>query len=165
MIIRKAVIDDAMMMKELHDRAVMELCRNDYTTDQLEGWVNKSPPEKYLWRIGTQQIFIAEIDGKMLGYVRWYPKTNELCSICVEPEYARQGIATKLMEVAYRDAVKQNVETLWLDASLTAVPFYQSLGWDYVVLSTDGPLDSVRMVIRLPSLRSRGDSNNGEKVT
>ena len=85
---------------------------------------------------------------------------DELCSICVEPEFARQGIATKLMEVAYKDAKKQNVETLWLDASLTAVPFYQALGWDYVVLSTDGPLDIVRMVIRLPSLENRGNSNN-----
>jgi len=42
----------------------------------------------------------------------------------------------------------------WLDASLTAVPFYQALGWDYVALSTDGPLDSVRMVKQLLPIRN-----------
>lgn len=146
MIIRKAVIDDVLMMKELHDRAVMELCRKDYSIEQLKGWINKSPLEKYYWRLETQRVFIAEKDGSMLGFVRWYPKTNELCSICVEPDFARQGIGTLLMEHACEDARGHNVDTLWLDASLTAVPFYQVLGWEYVAISTDGPLDSVRMV-------------------
>ena len=149
MIIRNAVIDDAVIMKELHDRAVMELCRNDYSTEQLLGWINKSPLEKYVWRLETQKIFIAEKDGRMLGYVRWYPTTKELCSICVEPEFARQGIGTMLMEHAYKDAKDHNANALWLDASLTAVAFYQVLGWEYVALSTEGSLDSVHMIKKL----------------
>ncbi len=165
MIIRKAIIDDVLMMKGLHDRAVMELCRNDYTIDQLKGWVNKSPLEKYYWRLETQRIFLAEIDGGMLGFVRWYPKTNELCSICIEPEFARQGIATKLMEYAYEDANDHNVETLWLDASLSAVPFYKALGWDYVTLSTDGPLDCVRMVKQILPTINPGKSDFRREVT
>lgn len=143
--IRKAEIGDVPILKELHDRAVLELCRSAYTIDQLEGWVNRSPLEKYYWRLETQRIFIAEKDGRTLGFVRWYPETNELCSICVEPEFARQGIGARLMEIACEDAREQNVETLWLDASLTAVPFYQALGWEYVKLITDGPFDCVRM--------------------
>lgn len=156
MIIRKAVINDAEMLKEVHDRAVMELCRNDYSKDQLLGWINKSSLEKYIWRLETQRIFIAEEEGRTIGFVRWYPKTNELCSICVEPEFARQGIGTVLMEHAYKDAIEHNVESLWLDASLTAVPFYQVLGWNYVALSSEGPLDCVRMVKRLsPSTQEK----------
>jgi putative acetyltransferase len=155
MIIRKAVINDAGVIKEVHDRAVLELCRNDYTAGQLKSWINRSPLEKYVWRLETQRVFIAEKDGRTLGFVRWYPKTNELCSICVEPEYARQGIGTQLMEYAYADAKEIGAESLWLDASLTAVPFYQALGWDYVSLSEEGQLESVRMVKRL----SQGTQN------
>jgi N-acetylglutamate synthase-like GNAT family acetyltransferase len=149
--IRVAVIDDAKKMKELHDRAVLELCQNDYTIQQLESWINKSSIEKYYLRFETQRIFIAEQDGRMLGYVRWYPETNELCSLCVEPEFARQGIATSLMAHAEQDAREQNVHQLWLDASLTAVPFYQTLGWDFVKLSKAGSLDCVRMIKELIS--------------
>lgn len=149
-------------MKELHDRAVMKLCQDDYTTEELMGWVNKSTLEKYLWRLETQRIFIAELDGKMLGFVRWYPKTDELCSICVDPEFARQGIATTLMKFAYIDAREHGVTELWLDASLTAVPFYQALGWDTGALSTDGPLDCVRMVKHLHPNRSHGNADRGE---
>ena len=147
--IRLAGIDDVPTLKELHDRSVRELCQADYTSDQIEGWVNKSPLEKYYWRLETQRIFVAEDQGRILGFVRWYPKTNELCSICVEPAFARQGIGSELMEVACQDAREHKVEVLWLDASLTAVPFYQVLGWDYIELSTEGPLDSVRMVKQL----------------
>jgi putative acetyltransferase len=162
MIIREAVIDDALTMKELHDRAVLELCRNDYTIDQLKGWVNKSPLEKYLWRLERQRSFVAESDGNMLGYVRWLPEENLLCSICVKPEFARQGIATTLMEAVYKDARDLNMKTLWLEASLTAVPFYQRLGWDYVALITDGPLDCVRMEIQLDPKNDQENPDVGE---
>jgi ribosomal protein S18 acetylase RimI-like enzyme len=81
----------------------------------------------------------------MLGYVRWYPETNELCSICVEPKFARQGIGAKLMEYACEDAKEHQVDKMWLDSSLTAVPFYKTLGWVCVGLREDGPLDYVRM--------------------
>ncbi len=120
-----------------------------HTLDQLQNWIDKSPLEKYYWRLERQRILLAEKDGKILGHVRWYPKTNELCSICVEPEFTRQGIGSVLMECACQDARDYGVGELWLDASLTAVPFYQHLGWDYRICSTDGPLDSVRMTIQL----------------
>lgn len=149
MIIRKAVVDDVPTLKELHDRAVMELCRVAYTADQLEGWINSTPLEKYHWRLETQRIFIAEDEGRMIGFVRWYPETNELCSVCVEPELARQGIGTRLMEYACADARAHKVETLWLKASINAVPFYQALGWEYIELMAEDLLDYVRMEKRI----------------
>ena len=141
MIIRPANLDDAQGLKELHDRAVMELGRDVYTLDQLEIWVNKSPLEKYVWRLERQRIFIAEIEGKMAGFVRWLPEEKMLCSICVEPDFARQKIATRLMEYVYEDARDLQVTDLWLEASLTAIPFYESLGWEKGVGAVDGPLE------------------------
>ena len=149
MIIRNALEADVVRMKELHDRAVLELCHNDYTLEQLQSWINRSPLEKYYWRLETQRIFLAEVDGRILGYVRWYPGTNELCSICVEPEFARQGIGSLLMGRACQDARDHGVDEMWLDASLTAVPFYQHLGWKKGASSSEGPLDSVRMTKQL----------------
>ena len=89
--------------------------------------------------------------------MRWYPETKELCSICVEPEYARQGIGTALMEYACRDARDHGVELLWLDASLTAIPFYLSLGWEKGANLTESPLDGVRMTKELRPPKSDGD--------
>ncbi len=54
-------------------------------------------------------------------------------------------VATKLMKTAYDDAQSFGVKELWLDASLTAVPFYQAEGWEYVGQEMHGPLECVRM--------------------
>ena len=147
--IRDAKIDDALAIMELHERSVLELCRADYSREQLEGWVKHSTLEKYQKRLEIHRSFVAEIDGKMVGYVRWNPATNELCSIFVDPDHVRQGVATKLMKIAYKDVISRGVKELWLDASLTAVPFYETQGWEYVEQRMHGPLECVRMIKNL----------------
>ncbi len=150
--IRPAKIDDAQKMKELHDRAVMELCKDDYTLEQLIDWVSKSPLEKYIWRLERQRIYISEIEGKMVGFVRWLADEKMLCSICVEPTFARQGIATRLMQHVYEDARNLQVPDLWLEASLTAIPFYEALGWEKAVGAVNGPLDGIKMMKQLEKI-------------
>ena len=127
----------------------MELCKDDYTLDQLKSWINKSPLEKYIWRLERQRIFIAELKGQMVGFVRWLPGEKMLCSICVEPTFARQGIATRLMEYVYEDARNLHVPDLWLEASLSAIPFYEALGWEKAAGAVEGPLEGIKMVKRL----------------
>jgi len=145
MIIRESTVADAQEMKNLHERSVLELCSADYSPEQLEEWVNSSPLAKYQSRLVHHRSFIAEIGGIMVGYARWNPATNELCSIFVHPEHVRQGIATELMQIAYEDAQSFAVKELWLDASLTAVPFYEAEGWNTVGHEMHGPLECVRM--------------------
>ena len=149
MIIRKANVNDAQAIMELHEHSVLELCRNDYSPDQLQGWVKASTLEKYQLRLEKHRSYIAELDGKVIGYVRWFPEIKELCSIFVHPEHIRQGLATELMDIAEQDAISQGINELWLDASLTAVPFYQALGWRFVERKTHGPLECVRMTKQL----------------
>ena len=69
----------------------------------------------------------------------------ELCSLFVDPDHTRQGTATQLMERAYEDVIAAGVENLWLYSSLTAVPFYENDGWQFVAHSTRGSLACVRM--------------------
>jgi putative acetyltransferase len=150
MAIRKANVADAQVIMNLHERSVLGLCADDYSQEQIKGWLAQSNLKKYQHRLKQHHSFIAEVDGKTAGYVRWNPETNELCSIFVDPDFVRQGIASDLMRIAERDALNLNVSEFWLDASLTAVPFYEDQGWTYVELSTHGPLECVRMTKQLP---------------
>ncbi len=146
MIIRDARIDEARAIKELHDRSVAGLCNADYTPEQLESWIGRATLEKYQKRLEQHRSFIAEIDGEIVGYVRWNPATNELCSICVGPDHIRRGIATQLMKRACGDSASYGVKELWLDASLTAIPFYEAEGWETVEHKMHGILECVRMI-------------------
>ena len=155
MIIREATVDDALSMMKLHERSVLELCREHYTLEQLKDWLSQSTVEKYQVRLERHRSYVAEHDGQMIAYVRWNPETNELCSIFVDPDFVRQGIATELMEIAYDDARSYGVKGLWLDASLNAVPFYTAIGWEFVELSKHGPVEGVRMTKQLPREQER----------
>ena len=100
-LIRTARIDEAQQIKDLHDLAIRELCREHYTPEQIQGWVNHHNVEKYQERIKHHRCFVAESQGIIIGQVRWNPVTNELCSISTHPDHIRKGIASTLMEKAY----------------------------------------------------------------
>ncbi|MFC1997650.1 GNAT family N-acetyltransferase [Chloroflexota bacterium] len=149
MIIRKATVDEAAEIMNLHNNAVLALCRDDYAPEQLQGWVNASSLEKYQQRLEKHRSFAAELSGELIGYIRWNPDTYELCSVFVLPDYARLGVATQLMDVAEKEAISMGVNEMWLDASLTAVPFYDATGWEYVEQTMHGQLECVKMTKQL----------------
>lgn len=147
--IRQATMDDAPAIHQIHQRAVLALCRDDYPLEQLETWAAYSTLAMQQDRLKEHRAFVAELEGKTVGFVHWHPVSHELCSIYVDPAYARQGVATQLMAYAANDALAQGVDALWLDASLTAVPFYKADGWQEVKRATHRGLACVRMTKQL----------------
>ena len=145
MMIREAQVDDALEIMELHERSVLGLCQDDYTLEQLQEWVSQASLKVYQLRLENHRTWIANGDEGIIGYVRWNPMSNELCSVYVDPGCTRQGIGTKLMTIACEDAAAYGVKEMWLDASLTAVPFYKILGWQTKEKRMHGSLPCLRM--------------------
>jgi hypothetical protein len=59
------------------------------------------------------------------------------------------------MEVADGEAKDRDVKELWLDASITAVPFCEAIGWDFIERSMHGTLERVRTTKRLHHAKIR----------
>lgn len=129
--IRKATPEDAYAIWLVHTRSIRELCRADYTPEQIEGWAGPKKPEHYPERIRRDPTFVAEIAGKIVGFVRFNREKSELSTIYVDPAAARQGVGTALMQTAVSQAQQMGLTYFWLHASLTAVPFYQAMGFIY----------------------------------
>lgn len=129
MIIREALVDEAEPIWLLHSRSVRGLCQKAYTPQQIEAWINGKNVDDYRERIRNHPSFVAEQDGRLVGYARYYPNTSELCSIFVSPDCARQGIGRQLVQRLCWEATAAGLKYLWLDASLNAVPFYEALGF------------------------------------
>ncbi len=153
MIIREATVDDAREIWKLHMRSVRRLCSTDYAPEQIEAWVNHRTLDEYRERIKRHHCYVAESDSKVVGYARFDPTTSELCSVFVDPDCTRQGVGTRLVSEACGDAVSRGTEYFWLDASLTAVPFYESVGFtrekSTVHVFSGVDLECVRMTRRL----------------
>lgn len=160
--IRDATPDDAESIWDIHVRSVRELCSADYTPSQIQAWAGHRTVEDYRERIKSGPFYVAEIDGKLVGYARFRPSTNELCSIFVDPDHARQGIGTALLREVCEGGVRRGLTHFWLDASLTAVPFYESGGFvreqDTVHAFSGVDLECVRMTRRLGHGDERPDS-------
>ena len=129
MIIRKATLDDVQVIWEVHTRSIESLCAPDYAPNQIQAWVGSKKPENYIERIQRDPTYVAEIAVNVVGFIRFRPLTNELCSIFVDPGYIRQGIGTDLFKKACEEAKHLGMTYFWLDSSLTAVPFYQAMGF------------------------------------
>jgi putative acetyltransferase len=132
MIIRKAESKDADRIWEIHKNSVRVLCQPDYSKEQIEAWAGHRMPADYRQRILGGHFYAAEMDGNVIGYARYNPKTNELCSIFVDPLVARRGVGKALVDLIFEDAAARGMTHLWLDASLTAVSFYQAAGFSTV---------------------------------
>ena len=128
-IVRKARVDEAAKLVNIHNRSVRQLCSADYDKEQIEAWAGRRTVEDYELRIKRVPSFVAESDGVVAGYATYSPKTSELLSVFIDPDYTRQGIASLLVEELLKDARSQGLTSLWLDSSLTAVPFYESVGF------------------------------------
>lgn len=147
--IRRATMADAEAIWRLHHRSVEALCAADYTPVQITNWVTHSTLEKQQKRLQHHRVFVAEEAKQMIGFVRWNPATNELCSLFVDPDFVRRGVASALMDIAHQDALARGVTEFWLDASLTAVPFYKATGWKPIKQMMHGELACVRMTKQL----------------
>jgi putative acetyltransferase len=122
--IRRAVPSDCPSVYEAHTRAIRELCSKDYNQIQIEAWAGPRKPTDYLKPISSGRLFVAELGNKVVGFSEYDGETKELKAVYVNPDYARRGIGTALFIRACDEARAEGLDSLWLDASLTAVPFY-----------------------------------------
>ena len=129
MIIRKATVDDVQAILKVHTRSIESLCAHDYAPNQIQAWVGNKKNDNYVEVIQRDPTYVAEITGAIVGFIRFQPPTNELSSIFVDPDYIRQGIASSLFKKACEEAKLLDMTFFWLDASLTAVPFYNAMGF------------------------------------
>jgi GNAT superfamily N-acetyltransferase len=118
-----------------------------------------------LARDSEQRVWIAERDGRGLGFLAWGPArdadldrgTAELNSLYVDEEAAGSGLAARLMDQALREMgeVPYRRSVLWvLENNARARRFYERSGWAAdgarkVIREWGGELPSVRYAIAL----------------
>jgi len=78
--------------------------------------------------VRSPMLYVAEDGKEIVGVLRG--RENVLASLFVRGDHHGKGIGRKLVERFERDSHKKGVELIRLAATLFAVPFYQSLGYE-----------------------------------
>ena len=105
------------------------LAASSYSTAQIEAWLEGREPERYRRAMDAGEImFVAELpDGSVVGFGSY--QADEVRAVYVAPPHARRGLASRILACIEMHALRQGHSSLWLDASLGAVPFYAARGY------------------------------------
>ncbi len=74
-------------------------------------------------------LFVAEIDGELVGFGEIVAGNNELRAVYVSPTAGRKGVGKALLAKLEATARERGVEQLWLHSSLSAEAFYIANGY------------------------------------
>jgi len=138
--IRPAKQEDAPAIVAVHYSAVHTTAAKDYEQSILDEWSSTSAErvEKLARQIKDNPenttMLVAELNSKIVGFCEVMPALEELRAVYVDPEASRKGVGQTLLHALEEVARKHHCKRLWLDSSLTAVPFYTAHGF-----INDGP--------------------------
>ena len=131
MSIRPATVKDIPALSDLIVRSIRVLNANEHTPDALERVCALFSEERLNRDLLRRDMFILEDEGPLIGTISL--GGGMLHSLFVEPAQASKGHGRLLVNHIEKYARSKHLEKLSLRASLTAVPFYQKLG--YIKLS------------------------------
>lgn len=92
--IRQAETQDAGAIFLVHKASVHGLCAQWYSSEHMAAWFKDRTPEIYLPALAAQQIWVAESQGSIVGFVGAQP--GEVTLLFVLPKVAGQGIGSAL---------------------------------------------------------------------
>jgi len=125
--IRKATINDLRELDSIYRRSIVELCAQDYDAEVIRVWKNSVPLEARIPSIEQGILWVAILGGSVAGYMVSVP--GEIVALFVSPDCAGKGVGRKLAELALEIASNTESGEIVLESTLTALPFYQKLGF------------------------------------
>jgi len=113
-------------------RSITELCVPDHHHDEktLATWLANKTPQNFLSWLSNVDNFcvVAESNGHLLG-VGVLQRRGEILLFYLAPGSQRQGIGRMIHATLERKAAQWGLESLYLESTALACPFYEALGY------------------------------------
>lgn len=130
--IRLFQIEDTENIAKLFHETVRNINIQDYSLAQVQAW---APDHLYFknWQADclNQFTYIAEKDGRIVGFGQLASNGHIGCFYC-DKEYQRCGIGRQIYQAIHQQALTLGITYLFVEASITALPFFQNLGFNVV---------------------------------
>ena len=127
--IRKAKQEDKEIIWLVHVKAIRETCASHYSQEVIRIWAERLQSEKYEEAIRSNEFFVAEEDGAIVGFGELDQAGGEIQGLYVSPDAARRGVGQKLLCTLEKRARAFGLKSLYLTSSLNAVSFYERAGF------------------------------------
>lgn len=120
---------DTMALRELFAQSIEELTQEDYDEDQRAAWASAAEDAaEFAKRLGAATTLVVHVEGEHLGFASL--KDNKVLDMLyVHPYYAGQGVGTALCEALEKIAAARGADAITVDASESAVLFFEARGY------------------------------------
>ena len=108
--------------------SVEELASEDYSADQCAAWAARADDPDFPKRLADALTLVALVDGELAGFAS-LNGAETIDMLYVDPEFARRGVATALLDALTRLAAARGAKTLTADVSDTARPLFERQGF------------------------------------
>ncbi len=148
---REAQLSDAPAILDVHVRSINVLCAGHYSRSECRAWTSDARVETYQNAIRGcfESLYVACVDSKIIGFSAL--ATRELRALYLDPNFVGMGYGKQMLQQTEDIARSQRMTLLYLDASLNAVFFYQSQGYEILRAAHMELADGTR----LPSMRMK----------
>lgn len=127
--IRKAREEDINDIYQSHLFAVQFSCKNLYSNEIVNAWVNLLSPNSYIESMKTKELWVIEYKKNIQGFFQLDIDNALLDGLYVHPFVHNHGLGTALLRKAEKIANDENLSFLKLYASLNSVNFYKINGY------------------------------------
>ncbi|MGA7974774.1 MAG: GNAT family N-acetyltransferase [Pseudolabrys sp.] len=127
--LRPLLPTDVPVLAEIFRASVADLTSDDYTEAQQSAWAASVDDDvAFAKRLGQQLTLIATLDGSAIGFASLAGE-DKIDLLYVHPAAAGQGAGAMLVNALEKLAGSRGAVKLTVDASDTALPFFQKRGY------------------------------------
>ena len=127
--IRPYQTDDVAGLAALSRTSVRNIGRRDYTDSQVQAWApDLIDHDAFARRCTAKSTWIAECERRIAGFSDIEPD-GHVDMLYVHPDFQRRGVARALLAHIERLARTQGLDRLYTEASTTARPVFEAIGF------------------------------------
>ena len=128
--------NDAKAVSDLIRKTISISNKKDYPEDLMDQLIEMETPEHVLERASWTHFYVFELDGQIIacGAIGpYWGKEDEssLFTIFVLPEYQGKGVGRFIINTLEKDEFFTRAKRIEIPASITGVPFYLKMGYNY----------------------------------
>jgi putative acetyltransferase len=128
--------EDTVSLSRLFTETVHSISTTEYSPEQLAAWA-PDPPDIEHWRrqLSDRIVLVAEHDSEIVGFATFEPD-GHLDHMYVHRRFQRRGVASALYRCIEREALSRGVNRIFTEASITARPFFERIGFRVIASQT-----------------------------
>lgn len=123
---------DTKAIAQMFHETVREVNICDYSSSQVRAWAPDDIDFRdWVGLCSSQFTYVADDEGVIAGFGTLEPDGHIDCFYC-HKNYQRCGLGTRIYRVIEAKAIDLSLSRLFTEASITAKPFFQRMGFSVV---------------------------------